>query len=176
MTNVSEPRSILYSIMGGGTSKNQDPADEGPPEIPTFQQFIKDTIEDRIIENAVQPMTTQGWKTQRYHKKLVIAQSKQHSDDQEHDFFYHVTRGNFERVRLITKTLKEGNIPCEKGTAKRCNCVKCKVDQRDAVGGSVIHIAYLYKEWKIARFLVTEFPDIASKSYDNGQWVDDHVE
>ena len=90
----------------------------------------------------------------------VYEQTKQHAKhdnpDGEINLFYHVTRGNYERIVNIVLGGK-----------------KFKIDERDAVGGHIIHVAYLYKQWKIARFLVERFPDIAATPYDKGLWVDE---
>lgn len=39
------------------------------------------------------------------------------------------------------------------------------VESSDAVGGSIIHIAYLFENYTIGRFLVQSFPEHALRGY-----------
>ena len=91
----------------------------------------------------------------------MYEQTKQHDDPHGEFFlFYHVTRGNYERLVKIILDRKDDVSLSD------------LIDKRDAVGGNIIHVAYLYEQWKIARFLVENFPAVAAKPYQKGNWDD----
>jgi hypothetical protein len=154
---------------------------EDDPGTPSFVNFLNKSIDNDPVVNALNPLKKSEWLLKRYVQDLVDMQAKQHDYDKR-TLFYHVTRGNFGRVRVMVDQMKltkygsreevnnSGKTPC----CHDCDCAICKyIDHRDAVGATAVHVAYLYREWKIGRFLVENFPAIAAKPYSKGQWNDD---
>ena len=47
------------------------------------------------------------------------------------------------------------------------------IDSTDAVGGSIVHIAYLFENYKIGRFLVQNFPEHALRGYSDRSTMSD---
>ena len=144
----------------GTSSSNQQKDDDKNKS--TLQAFIIKSIESDPVVHGLTPLKTEKW-NDRYLRELVSVQTEQHAhyDDPKGNnpnLFYHVTRGNYER---IVKIILDGR-------EKDDSSLRAQVNVRDAVGGHIIHVAYLYKQWKIARFLVENFPDVAAKPYDKG--------
>ena len=145
--------------MGNASSSDQDDQEEDLKPR-SLQDFIFKNIEYDPVVHGLNPLKTENW-NDRYLREQVYKQTREHAHHDDPDrninLFYYVTHGNYERLVKVILDGKEKDPP-----------FKEQVNVRDAVGGNIIHVAYLYKQWKIARFLVENFPDVAAEPYDQG--------
>ena len=86
----------------------------------------------------------------------LILQEQTESHTEKENLFYWVRHGDLNTLKeRISAVLEEKHIEGEN-----------LINKRDAVGGHIIHQAYLLENYKIGRWLVQKYPHIALKSYD----------
>ena len=76
---------------------------------------------------------------------LTLLQSRQHND--RRFVFYDIVHNRF--AHLQSSLSRDPSL----------------IESTDAVGGTIIHIAYLFENYKIGRFLVQNFPEHALRGY-----------
>jgi ankyrin repeat protein len=90
-----------------------------------------------------------------YLSKVLLEQTKTHSINQSlWDF---AMDGRVEGFIEGLRQAEAGNSPCT-----LANPVE---SSRDAMGASLIHVAYLYQNYEVGRFLVEKYPEVALKGY-----------
>jgi hypothetical protein len=85
-----------------------------------------------------------GWII-RLHERLLALQAREHCE-QEHPY-YDVTR---DRMSHLKQMIKANPL---------------LISSVDAVGGNIIHIAYLHEHYKLGQYLVECYPEVALKGY-----------
>ena len=103
---------------------------------------------------------------------IAKAQSDEHDDELNYPLFYWVKNRDLSQVKRVLKEFKratpvyvsvDGTFD---GKEEQILADKAEILKRDAAGATVLHIAYLFEEFEIARYLVEQYPSEALLPYD----------
>lgn len=101
----------------------------------------------------------------RLHQAIRKVQDKQHKrtacgrTDDDHGLWFFVKNGDLVEIEQWYKRKQKLELLSD-------SKIEDLVDKRDIVGANIIHLAYLYKQYKVAHWLVKKFPGIALKPYE----------
>ena len=103
---------------------------------------------------------------------IAKAQTDEHDDELNYPLFYWVKNRDISQVKRVLKEFKRGTpvyVSIDGTSDGKEECIladKAEILKRDAAGATVLHIAYLFEEFEIARYLVEQYPSEALLPYD----------
>ena len=103
---------------------------------------------------------------------IAKAQTDEHDDELNYPLFYWVKNRDISQVKRVLKEFKRATPVyvsidgTSDGKEEQIHADKAEMLKRDAAGATVLHIAYLFEEFEIARYLVEQYPSEALLPYD----------
>ena len=103
---------------------------------------------------------------------IAKAQTDEHDDELNYPLFYWVKNRDISQVKRVLKEFKRATpvyVSIDGTSDGKEECIhadKAEMLKRDAAGATVLHIAYLFEEFEIARYLVEQYPSEALLPYD----------
>ena len=103
---------------------------------------------------------------------IAKAQTDEHDDELNYPLFYWVKNRDISQIKRVLKEFKRATpvfVSIDGTSDGKEECIladKAEMIKRDASGATVLHIAYLFEEYEIARYLVEHYPSEALLPYD----------
>lgn len=107
------------------------------------------------IWGSLQPEAVGETRSQKF-EALLKERAHEHEDSDRFPLFYYIERNDLTRIKLHLEELVK-NQSAVQAKEREQN----EVTKYDTVGGTVFHLAYMKKRYKIARFLVQRYPKAA---------------
>ena len=111
-------------------------------------------------------------KEEKRDEMIAKAQADEHDDERNYPLFYWIKNRDLDQVKRVLKEKKKALhlYVSQDGTSDtQEECIpadKAEVIKRDAAGATAFHIAYLFEQYDIARYLVEHYPTEALLPYD----------
>ena len=111
-------------------------------------------------------------KEEKRDEMIAKAQADEHDDEINYPLFYWIKNRDLDQIKRVLKEKKKATnvYVSQDGTFDtQEECIgqdKAEVIKRDAAGATAFHIAYLFEQYDIARYLVEHYPTEALLPYD----------
>eukprot|EP01035_Chromulina_nebulosa_P007145 gene7145-9642_t len=137
-------------------SQGVQPESNNKTEQVTFAKIVTKSIRaaDQLLLRLFENSENFQKRIEKEFNELIL--EEQTESHKRHDnLFYWVRYGDLNTLKEKIITVLEGNFEEDD-----------VINKRDAVGGHIIHQAYLLENYKIGRWLVQKYPHIALMAHD----------